>query len=169
MKYLTRARCGIALLCFLAWPLAGLGADESVAAENRLVLLGTAGGPALKKARSQPANALIVNGAVYIIDTGDGVARQMALAGISPKALRAVFITHLHSDHCADYGTLLLRAWASGLKTPVDAYGPPPIERMTATFLDYMSWDIELRMKDENRPPFSKLLRAHDIKDAGVI
>src|SRR5262249_1917429 len=80
-----------------------LNAQPPKAAGTRLILLGTAGGPALKKARAQPANALLVNGGVYIIDAGNGVARQMALADISPKALRAVFITHNHSDHVADY------------------------------------------------------------------
>ena len=62
------------------------------------------------------------------VDAGDGVARQMALAGLPVVDLRAVFITHHHSDHNADYGTLLLRAWASGLRRPVAAYGPPPLE-----------------------------------------
>ncbi|MEO5721294.1 MAG: MBL fold metallo-hydrolase [Chthoniobacterales bacterium] len=136
---------------------------------SRLVLLGTAGGPALKKARAQPANALVVNGSVYIIDTGNGVAHQMALAGVSPKALRAIFITHLHSDHCADYGTLLVRAWVSGLKTAVDTYGPSPLEKMTRSYMDYMSWDIELRIRDEARPDLAKLIRVHEISGDGVI
>lgn len=136
---------------------------------TRLILLGTAGGPSIKKARAQPSNALIVNGRVYIIDAGNGVSRQMALAGVPARSLRAVFITHNHSDHSADYGTLLLRAWSSGLKTPVDTYGPPPLEQMTRAYLDYMSWDIQLRIKDENFPPLVNLIRAHDIKGEGVI
>lgn len=164
MKYLLASG-------FLAALLTANAADPDVPAENgsRLILLGTAGGPALKKARAQPANALVVNGSVYIIDTGNGVAHQMALADVSPKALRTIFITHLHSDHCADYGTLLLRAWASGLKTAVDTYGPPPLEKMTRTYLDYMAWDIQLRIKDENRPDLEKLIRAHDIKGDGLV
>lgn len=134
---------------------------------DRLVLLGTAGGPSIKAARAQPANALIVDGSVYIIDAGDGVARQMALAGIPAKALRAVFITHNHSDHVADYGTLLLRAWLSGLKQPVDTYGPPPLVEMTHDYLDYMAWDIQLRIKDEGRVPLADLVRPHNIFPAG--
>ncbi|CAN5507191.1 MBL fold metallo-hydrolase [soil metagenome] len=163
-RFARRGLC-VALLFLLG--VSGV-APRAEPGENRLILLGTAGGPGLKKLRAQPANALIVNGAVYIVDAGNGVARQIALADIS-KALRAVFLTHLHSDHCADYGTLLLRAWTSGLKKPVDTYGPPPLEKMTQSYLDYMSWDIELRIKDENRPPLSSLIRAHNIKGAGVI
>ncbi len=138
-------------------------------AGTRLVLLGTAGGPSIKAIRAQPANALIVNGAVYIIDAGNGVCRQMALANISSQALRAVFITHNHSDHVADYGTLLLRAWTSGLKTPVDAFGPPPLEDMTQSYLQYMDWDIQLRIVDENRIPFADLIRPHNVVGGGNI
>ena len=136
---------------------------------SRLVLLGTAGGPSIKKARAQPANALIVNESVYIIDTGNAVARQLALAGISAKKLRAVFITHLHSDHVIDYGTLLQRAWLSGLKTPVETFGPPPLKQMTQAYLEYMRWDIDLRIKDENRVPLGDMIKAHDIAGDGVI
>lgn len=136
---------------------------------TRLILLGTAGGPAVKKTRAQPANAVVVGGDVYVVDAGDGVSRQLALAGLSVRDLRAIFITHNHSDHVADYGTLLLRAMASGLKTPVASFGPPPLEAMTAAYLDYMRWDVELRVKDENRPPLASLVRAHDITRPGLV
>lgn len=136
---------------------------------TRLVLLGTAGGPALKKARAQPSNALIVNGDVYIIDAGNGVSRQMALSGIDPRKMRAVFITHNHSDHIADYGTLLLRAWASGLRTKIATYGPPPLAKMTRSYLDYADWDIQLRKVDEGRPDLASLISVHEIKEEGVI
>jgi len=146
-----------------------LHAQQPNETATRLILLGTAGGPSIKKARAQPSNALIVNGNVYIIDAGNGVSRQMALAGVPARALRAVFITHNHSDHSADYGTLLLRSWASGLKKQVDTYGPPPLEKMTQSYLEYMNWDIQLRIKDENRPALVNLIRAHDIKGEGII
>ena len=45
---------------------------------SELVLLGTGGGPRIWAARSQPASALIVDGAVYIVDAGDGVTSQLA-------------------------------------------------------------------------------------------
>ena len=146
-----------------------LGASLSAGAETRLILLGTAGGPAIKKLRSQPANALIVNGAVYIVDAGNGVAQQIAQTDIQPRAVKAVFITHLHSDHVADYGTLLLRIWQSGLRTPIETFGPKPLEAMTASYMQYMDWDIQLRVRDEGRPPFASLVKAHDIAHAGVI
>ncbi len=81
---------------------------------SELVLLGTGGGPRIWAARSQPASALIVDGTVYIIDAGDGVTAQLAKSEIDTNAIKAIFITTNHSDHVADYGTLLLRTWQSG-------------------------------------------------------
>ena len=72
-----------------------------------LVLLGTGGGPRIWAARSQPASAIIVDGIVYIVDAGNGVTVQLAKAGIDTNAIKSVFITHNHSDHVADYGTLV--------------------------------------------------------------
>lgn len=138
-------------------------------AGTQLVLLGTAGGPSIKKARAQPANALVVNDSVYVIDAGNGVARQMALAGIDPKKLRAVFITHNHSDHMADYGTLLLRAASSGLKNTVDTFGPPPLSMMTKAYLAFADWDVQLRVRDEAKPELSELIRVHEILGDGEI
>src|ERR1700676_1448684 len=48
--------------------------------KSRLILLGTAGGPTPKPNRSAPAQVIVVNGVSYVIDCGNGVARQMVLA-----------------------------------------------------------------------------------------
>lgn len=88
MAAIGAAMCATALL-FSATAQAQAPSPAQTASGTRLVLLGTAGGPSIKKARAQPSNALIVNGEVYVIDTGNGVARQMALAGIDAKKLRA--------------------------------------------------------------------------------
>lgn len=72
------------------------------------ITLGTSGGPAVQVARSQIANALVVNGAVYLFDLGNGVQRQMALAGLSEGDIRGVFISHHHLDHNADLGPLMV-------------------------------------------------------------
>jgi ribonuclease BN (tRNA processing enzyme) len=143
-------------------------ADEGPA-RTRLVLLGTAGGPRPRKTRSAPAQAIIVLDTIYIVDCGDGVARQMIQAGLALDAIRGVFITHHHSDHNADYGNLMLLAWTGGLRTPVDTFGPPPIEKMTRLFLEMNDTDIKTRIADEGRPPLVPLIRAHDVSAPGKI
>ncbi|HEY0304192.1 MAG TPA: MBL fold metallo-hydrolase [Longimicrobiales bacterium] len=138
-------------------------------AKSRLILLGTAGGPTPKPNRAAPAQAIVVNDACYVIDCGNGVARQMILAGLRLGSIRSVFITHHHSDHNADYGNLLLLAWASDLVRRVDTYGPRPLSAMTRQFLALNAADIRIRTADEGRPPLAPLLAAHEISRGGVV
>ena len=86
--------------------------SEAQGAKTRLVLLGTGGGPRPNKFSMSSAQVIIVNDVLYVVDCGNGVARQLVIAGASLQKLRHVFITHHHSDHNADYGNLLLLSWA---------------------------------------------------------
>jgi len=136
---------------------------------TRIVLLGTAGGPTPKRGRAAPASVVVVDGVAYVVDCGNGVARQMVLAGVDLPRLRHLFITHHHSDHNADFGTLVLLAWAAGLRTDVDTWGPPPLARMTDLFFEMSAPDIDVRVKDEGRAPLGPLVHAHELKDGGVV
>ncbi len=160
---------GMALALSSLLPSVAQAAAATTAKRSRLILLGTAGGPTPKALRAAPANAIVVDGATYVIDCGNGVARQMALAGLDPGTIRDVFLTHQHSDHNADIGNLLLLAWAADLRTPVDLWGPPPLRRMMQSFLDMNEYDIRTRIKDEGRPALAPLLRPHELTGAGVV
>lgn len=138
-------------------------------ASSKLILLGTAGGPWPKLNRSAPANAVVVGDDVYVVDCGNGVARQMVKAGMDLARIRNVFITHHHSDHNADYGALLLLAWQSNLSRRVEAFGPPPLAHMTEVFQDLYRYDIEIRQADEGRAPLAPLIAAHETSEGGVI
>ncbi|HET9702408.1 MAG TPA: MBL fold metallo-hydrolase [Vicinamibacterales bacterium] len=137
--------------------------------KTRLVLLGTGGGPRPKQAVSSSAQVIVANGNAYVIDCGDGVARQLVSVPLSPTTLRHVFITHHHSDHNADYGNLLLLAWAAGLRSRVDTWGPPPIAQMTKLFLEMSAFDINTRIADEGRVPLAPLIYPHELTAGGVV
>src|SRR5262247_4071587 len=136
---------------------------------TRLILLGTAGGPRPRTTRSSSAQVIIANEAAYVIDCGNGVARQLVAAGVPLRSIRNVFVTHHHSDHNADYGTLLLLAWTAGLAAPVDTWGPPPLKRITEAFFDMSATDIDARMRDEGRPDPRPLVRAHELRAGGRV
>jgi len=136
---------------------------------TRLILLGTGGGPTPKKSVSAPAQVIVVDGALYVVDCGDGVARQLVLAGLSLLKLRHIFITHQHSDHNADYGNLILLSWATGLVTRVDSWGPPPLTKITKLFLEMNAYDIRTRISDEGRVPLAPLVHSHEITEAGLV
>lgn len=136
---------------------------------TRLIFLGTGGGPRPRKASSAPAQVIVVNDTPYVVDCGDGVARQLVFAGVRLPTLRHIFLTHHHSDHNADYGNLLLLAWAAGLKTRVDTWGPPPLEQMTRLFFEMSAPDINTRIADEGRVPLVPLVNVHELIRDGVV
>jgi len=140
-----------------AQPLSGAGHSGT-----QLILLGTKGGPTPSDLRAAPANVLVVDGQPYVIDCGNGVALQLTRAGIKLPALRDIFLTHHHSDHNADLGNLVFLAWASGLHTPVHLYGPPRLTKMIDDFADMNAIDLEVRMREEGRPPFRPLVNLHE-------
>nr|WP_315469146.1 MBL fold metallo-hydrolase [uncultured Undibacterium sp.] len=135
----------------------------------RLVLLGTAGGPTPKKNRAAPAQLIMINDEAYLIDCGNGVAQQVVKAGIKLSAIRHVFLTHHHSDHNADYGNLMLLAWAADLDHRIDTYGPPPLKRMTQQFLALNDYDIQTRIHDEGRRPLKQLIYPHELQHDSVV
>lgn len=135
---------------------------------TELVLLGTAGGPTPRGDRHGPSQVILVDGDAYVIDCGNGVARQLFRAGVGISSVRAVFITHHHSDHNADLGNLFLLSWA-GLRQPVDVYGPPPLHRIMDRFFEMSRYDTEIRTRDEQRPSLESFIRTHEFTGPGVI
>ncbi len=140
---------GIGLaLCAAAPAWAQAAASPTPASGTVLVTLGTQGGPVPTAARLQPANALIVNGQPYLIDAGNGVARQLALAGIRYTAIRQIFITHHHDDHNADLGTLMGMVWSIGVPAPITAYGPDGTKEFLEGFKRSFAVNQEIRESD---------------------
>lgn len=137
--------------------------------KSSLVLLGTGGGPTPKSERNAACNAIVVGDATYIIDAGNGVARQMAFAQLPFNSIRTVGITHHHSDHNADAGTLLHLAWCANLVGPVATFGPAPWSSMWDSYLAFAHTDIETRKVDEGRPDFGSMVTATDVVDPGLV
>lgn len=147
------------------WP----GHATAQETKTRLILLGTGGGPRPRKASSAPAQVIMINGTPYVVDCGDGIARQLVFANVPLPALRHIFLTHHHSDHNADYGNLLWLAWAAGLRTRVDTWGPPPLEKMTTLFFEMNASDIKTRIADEGRVPLAPLVHVHELNQNGEV
>ena len=144
-----------------------LAAGQS--ARTRIVLLGTTGGPPLTAMRAAPSNAIVAGGSLYVVDCGNGVARQIVQAGLRLGALKSIFITHQHSDHNLDYGNLFYLAWYAGLHGQVNSYGPPPLAEMTKKFFELNAFDIDIRIRDEGRRDPRPLLVPHEIVSAGIV
>ncbi|HKZ01040.1 MAG TPA: MBL fold metallo-hydrolase [Pyrinomonadaceae bacterium] len=136
--------------------------------KTRVILLGTRGGPKVGN-RSNPSTLILINDVPYVVDCGYGTSRQLLSAGIALNRLRYVFITHHHSDHNLEYGSLFYNAWITGMPARLDAYGPTGLEKMTRDFWDYLEFDIDTRIADEGRPDPRKLLVAHEFDRPGTV
>jgi ribonuclease BN (tRNA processing enzyme) len=104
-------------------------APQASGAQTEILFLGTAGGPPLRRDRSEPATLIMVDGHSYLIDCGIGTMQQLLKANIDPQGIKTIFLTHLHSDHDLgladvlgdDFFVLNLR----GASDSIDIYGPP--------------------------------------------
>src|SRR5690349_4930804 len=138
---------------------------------NRLVTLGTRGGPAIRTGftPTPSANLVVYDNVPYVIDTGYGVSAKLVESKFRLPQLRYIFITHHHSDHNAEFGLLCYNAWAMGLKTPVDAYGPTGMKQLAQGFWDAYKFDIETRIADEGRPDLRKLVNLHEYTEGPMM
>jgi ribonuclease BN (tRNA processing enzyme) len=97
---------------------------------TELVLLGTAGAPLPVAGRRGICSALVIDDRVFLVDCGRGAPSAFADAGLDFARLTAIFLSHLHADHCGDLPGMLLYPWGvragpDGPLDPVRVYGPP--------------------------------------------
>lgn len=162
-----------------------------------VVTLGTAGGPRWwhdpAAQRAGIATAVVVGDAVYLVDVGQGAAAQLARAGLAVNDLRAVFLTHLHSDHVVDLAGLTMFGFVNAIeqdRPPIRIVGPgdrgalPPVSPRaaapvstifpdrptggTVAMFDHLvqafSTDVTDRMFDALRPSPYRIFQAQDIE-----
>ena len=97
-----------------------------------LVLLGT-GTPTPLLKRAGSSYLASVDGERLLFDCGPQCVRRLLEKGVSPTEVDHLFLTHLHYDHCVDYGYLVLSRWDQGTgKIPeLRVVGPSPVGQMT--------------------------------------
>ncbi|MFF5105849.1 MBL fold metallo-hydrolase [Streptomyces sp. NPDC000134] len=133
LKTLGAATAAGALL-----PLAATGPATAAARRHRtrLVLLGTAGGPAwLDGGRCGVSSAVVYGDRVYLVDLGHGAMHRLVQSGLGAgdglgsalTPVRGIFLTHLHSDHVADWPALFATGPANIVgrgAEPIHVFGP---------------------------------------------
>jgi ribonuclease BN (tRNA processing enzyme) len=138
-------------------------------AGTRLITLGTAAGPPPRAHQAQSSNLLIINGAFYVVDAGDGAARRIAKAGFDVRNIGTIFLTHHHDDHTAGLGTLMSVAWDNQRTQPINVYGPPRTEDLVKAAVQYFSISAEIRIADGGRSvPVDRVFFGHDVRPGTV-
>ncbi len=90
----------------------------------QLTILGS-GSPLPDPLRAGPATLVRTAAGDLLIDCGRGVLMRLAAAWSGPAAVRALFLTHLHSDHITDLNDLVTMRWATSFQpSPLTVFGP---------------------------------------------
>jgi len=105
------------------------------------------GSPLPDPGRGGACTAVIANERVFLFDAGEGSAESLALMGIPPSKVEAVFLTHFHSDHINGLGALALQhVFRGNVAEPLDVYGGPGVERVVNGFNEAFAQDHAYRV-----------------------
>lgn len=134
-------------------------------------MLGLSGGPKLAKDGAEPALALVVNDAIYLVDCGFETAKQMVIADLGFSNLRGIFITHNHLDHTSGILGVLVHGWTNlGSEIPreVNIWGPTPTARLKHIGETAHSHDVENYVRGGGFGPFPQVI-PHDVLQTGEV
>ncbi len=98
-------------------------------------------------------------GHAFLVDCGRGVLQRAAAIGLGANGLSALLITHLHSDHIADLGDVMITRWVTTFApdlTPLPIIGPPGTAAVVDAALKAFGPDIGYRIAhhdDLTSPP----------------
>ena len=111
----------------------------------RVFLCGTAS-PLVAPGHAQACVAVLAGEDLYLVDAGMGAAGTFAFSGESLVPLRAVLLTHFHSDHITGLPDVNLNSWVAGRRQPLQVVGPIGVGRVVAGFNEAFALDYGYRV-----------------------
>jgi len=101
--------------------------------ELKVTFCGTSG-PLPVRDRAKTCVAVQAAGNLYLVDIGPEATENLQLWRMPLATAKAVFITHLHSDHIGDLGEFNMQSWVAGRPAPLALVGPPGITEVADGF-----------------------------------
>ena len=99
-----------------------------------LGLCGT-GSPMPNVNRAGPCNLVVAGDKIFVIDIGEGGARNLTLMGLDATEIDGLLLTHFHSDHVDGLGPLMLIHWVrEGNTKPLKVHGPTGVQAVIDGF-----------------------------------
>ena len=90
------------------------------------------GGPLPIKDRAKACVMVQAGGNLYLVDIGPEATKNLMLWRSPLATAKAVFISHLHSDHIGGLGEFNMQSWVAGRTAPLRVIGPEGVEHLTA-------------------------------------
>lgn len=117
-----------------AAPVAPPPASVAASSDGMKVLFCGTGGPLPNSGRAQSCTAILAGGKLYLIDIGVGGWDNLRRMGAPTANMKAIFITHLHSDHFAGVGEASQQSWINGRASPLIIVGPEGVDGLAQGF-----------------------------------
>ncbi|MGD0392593.1 MAG: MBL fold metallo-hydrolase [Acidimicrobiales bacterium] len=112
----------------------------------QLLILGS-GSPLPDPDRAGPSTLIRTSVGDLLFDCGRGVLMRAAAVGSGAGAIRALFLTHLHSDHITDLNDVFTMRWVMSLQpNPLSVFGPGGTSRLLQVTEEMLEPDIGYRM-----------------------
>jgi len=92
------------------------------------------GGPLASSGRAQPCTAVQAGDALYLVDNGVGGWETLRGMGAPVTNMKAILITHLHSDHIAGVGEAAQQSWINGRAEALTVIGPDDVDKLATGF-----------------------------------
>lgn len=127
-----------------------------------------AGGPLPSANRSGPCVLVIAGEEVFAVDAGTNGLRNINRMRYPVGAIKAVLLTHYHSDHIDGLGEMATLRWVAGNHDkPLPVFGPEGLQRVVAGFNAAYSLDSVYRNEhhgDAVAPPSGFGMRAWEFQ-----
>jgi ribonuclease Z len=113
----------------------------------QVVILGS-GSPIPDPQRAGPSTLVRTSIGDLLFDCGRGVLMRAAAVPTGANAFRALFLTHLHSDHITDLNDVYTARWiTSFVPNPLAVYGPPGTTDLVDAVDAMLAPDIRYRLE----------------------
>ncbi len=117
----------------------------------RLYILGC--GSALPTLRHYATSQVIeLRGKQFMIDCGEGTQLQLRRSKINFNKIQAVFISHIHGDHCFGLIGMISTFGLQGRTAPLHVYSPEELEQMltaqVSLFCPHLSFEVVFHAVD---------------------
>lgn len=142
--------------------------SPSVAQDIEVTLLGT-GHPEPSLDRFGAATLVKAGDNLILVDAGRGVLQRLYQLNVPYDEIDAIFLTHLHSDHVVGLPDLWLTGWLMSRRDrPLQIFGPAGTKNLIENLREAFSFDIDIRISDDNSPVAGSILQVTEIEDGYV-